>query len=100
MWSFGYTEWEPADSSADPIMRPIEVNLGDDRSFAVALSELLKHVQNEANEAEEAELSEWSVLIADIRDIHDDPGIMGDSDMWEDETFYGPKGVEYWVVEF
>lgn len=101
MWVFGYTEWE-TDYNADcqdPTFTPVDHDLGEVRTFSQAVSELLKYVQNEMNEAEEYEMDNWSKLEADIRDIHDDPGIMSDPDMWEDTTFYDQYGTEFYIQQ-
>jgi len=102
MWTYGYTEWDltdKMDTSADPCMSPIEVILGEERTFAQAITNLLKWVQNEMNEAEEYEMDNWSALEADIRDIHDDPGIMNDPDQWEDTTFNDSYDTEFFIQE-
>jgi hypothetical protein len=102
MWTFGYTEWEITENeenSSDPCLSPIKVVLGEERTFSQAISGLLKYVQNCLNEAEEYELECWQALEADIRDIHDDPGIMDDPDMWEDETFTDIYGTEFYIQE-
>lgn len=102
MWVFGYTEWdcdEGSENEKDPTLHPIDVTLGEERTFAQAVTGLLKWCQNQANEAEEYEMENWSVLEADIRDIHDDPGIMGDADQWEDLTFTDQYGTEFYIQE-
>lgn len=102
MWAFGYTEWdcdEGSENEKDPSLHPIDVVLGECVTFSQAVSELLKYVQNQLNEAELYQMECWQLLESDIRDIHDDPGIMNDSDQWEDQTFYDIYGTEFYVQE-
>ena len=78
-----------------------ETILEEEVSFKKGINVLYRYVgnllkRNENNE--DVDLDAYEVLLADISDIKDDPGIMDDSDQWEDEDFYGP-GITLWLVE-
>lgn len=89
-WSVG-VEWNNGKESTI---------FGDDVTFRKGMHILAEMVQKELTIVEGTELQNpYETLLADIKDIKDDPGIMEDSDMWEDETFYGPDDQEWFIVE-
>lgn len=67
-------------------------------TFPEGMRKLYTYVVGEMDSSDESESEEWLTLIADISDIKDDPGIMGDPDQWEDEEFWVTDG-HYYVIQ-
>ena len=71
-------------------------------SFPKALDNLYAEAQNGKRlaimEQRYEDRDVYTLLLYDIRDILLDVAFAGDSDMWEDETFYGPNDTEWYVV--
>jgi len=73
-------------------------------TFGHALRTMLKEAQERTNDAYDNNDHEtgkmYEVLVADIRDIADDEGIMDDPDMWEEQTFYLDDDTEWYIGQY
>lgn len=87
-WNVGFTP----DDGKDTV-------LGEDVSYRKGMAILMQYAQeNLEKSCIISEVCSWELLVADIKDLLDDPGIMDDPDSWEDEDFYGPA-ITIWIVE-
>lgn len=101
MWTFGYTEWVPEDSSPlgslDAIVVRNETIWGDCSTFREAITLLYGKVVEMVSKTDEPALIR---VMLDIRIIVDDPGIMDDPDQWEqDNTFELNPAKEFFVTQ-
>lgn len=87
-WSAGFTYQLPEGSK--------DVVLGDFTTFTSAIRALHTYAVKMQEGGEECE-----TLIADIDDIRKDPGIMDDSDQWEDMDFPTDRedNLNLWIFE-
>lgn len=93
-WSFGYTDPFGNENYA------VDVIYGEETTFALAVKGLYESVLFEASRAESYMDDHYAQVLADISGTMDDPGIMDDSDQWEDMSFHDEIGeIEYWVVQ-
>lgn len=71
----------------------------DDVTFPEGMRILLEKVQNAYMEdSTDNNASDYLLIIGDITDITDDSGIMDDPDQWDDNSFYGPDDIEWFIV--
>lgn len=72
-------------------------------TFQLAMDKLLFMAKSGAGlaimEQRYEDLKQYEVLIADIRDITEDPSIMDDPDLHEEMEFYGPNGTIWYIQE-
>jgi hypothetical protein len=87
MWIYGHTDY-----SGEPYL---DVVLGEESDFPSAVAGLVKYVRDQQDDTV---WDAYATLMDSILIIHDDPGIMGDPDIWEDMTFYDSYDNEWYVL--
>ena len=90
-WSVGFTSTEQDAPN---------VHLFTSEYYSVGMVWLEAHITSILDNMGEMDnlREEYQTLLADIRDISRDSGIMDDPDMWDDEDFYGDS-VTFWIVQ-